>query len=300
MGHRSPPRIPRPWASIRTVATDTPLPSIRRGGSPDLRLIAALLLCLWVAGAAAETLFGYRAAPAATLAGLPQWRDLVERIDLERDTYPRCGGGCDTLRGQLWSTYLAGGREERGEAVGVPLLWRINAFVNTFPRRPRGTPWRTPLAFLDGGGDAFEAAVMKYATLRELGIGEQALQLVLGRDLLTDLPHPLLAVTLACISHQPPTADADPPAVTGRAPSRLLNIAPTMPSSPSSPRAPSQRGLGALATEAGEKCRLDSQRLILDTRSDSVVSDGKLPYYQPELSFNARGRTLYLPPEVTP
>ncbi|GAB6040378.1 SDR family NAD(P)-dependent oxidoreductase [Endothiovibrio diazotrophicus] len=62
---------------------------------------------------------------------------------------------------------------------------------------------------------------------------------------------------LAHASHQLPTADADPPAVTGRAPSGLLNIGAAMPSSPSSPRAPSQRGLGALATEAGEKRGLE-------------------------------------------
>ncbi|GAB6041223.1 non-ribosomal peptide synthetase [Endothiovibrio diazotrophicus] len=93
----------------------------------------------------------------------------------------------------------------------------------------------------------------------------------------TPLPETQLLV-LARISHQPPTADADPPAVTGRAPSGLLNIGSTMPSSPSgplsasmpsrhkadpwpNPRAPSQRGLGALATEVGEKCGLDHARL---------------------------------------
>ncbi|GAB6040083.1 amino acid adenylation domain-containing protein [Endothiovibrio diazotrophicus] len=79
---------------------------------------------------------------------------------------------------------------------------------------------------------------------------------------------------LACISHQPPTADADPPAVTGRAPSRLLNIGAAMPSSPSGPRAPSQRGLGALATEAGEKCRLGVTLLHLD-------DDGRPPQEAP-------------------
>ncbi|GAB6040907.1 TIGR03749 family integrating conjugative element protein [Endothiovibrio diazotrophicus] len=58
---------------------------------------------------------------------------------------------------------------------------------------------------------------------------------------------------LARVSHQLPTAPADPPAMTGRAPSGLLNIASTMPSSPSGPRTPSWRGLGVLATEVGEK-----------------------------------------------
>ncbi|GAB6041887.1 class I SAM-dependent methyltransferase [Endothiovibrio diazotrophicus] len=70
------------------------------------------------------------------------------------------------------------------------------------------------------------------------------------------LPPEIPQVVQARISHQLPTADADPPAVTGRAPSGLLNMGSAMPSSPSSPRAPSQRGLDALATEVGEKCGL--------------------------------------------
>ena len=55
------------------------------------------------------------------------------------------------------------------------------------------------------------------------------------------------------VSCQESTTDADLPAVTGRAPSELLNVEETTPSSPSSPRAPSQRDLDALATTPGKK-----------------------------------------------
>ncbi|GAB6041282.1 hypothetical protein JCM17961_19560 [Endothiovibrio diazotrophicus] len=104
---------------------------------------------------------------------------------------------------------------------------------------------------------------------------------------------------LACISHQPPTATADLPAVTRRAPSRLLNIESAMPSSPSSPRAPSQRDLGALATEAGEKCRLTAigpdtaVRVVLPNLPGQVI-ETKVDYIHPTVDPASRTGTVRL------
>ena len=182
-------RLP-PWNSAISKETETAVPSIRRGGSRDLRFVSLFFLLFSTAAAAEEGLFGYRELPAPTLAAFPQWSDLLARIEREREAYPRCDIHCDTLRGRLWRTYL----QRAGEPVERSLLWEINAFVNTFPRRPSDQRWSAPLEFLQRGGDAVENAVMKYVTLRELGVEESRLHLVLGRDVLTDRPHALLAV----------------------------------------------------------------------------------------------------------
>ena len=196
-----------------------------------LRLALALLLFSSVATSADKGLFGYRELSAPTLAAFPQWSDLLARIDHERLAYRNCESDCDALRPRLWRTYLS----HQG-AVTTPLLWEINTFINTFPKRPADERWSTPLEFLRRGGDALEAAVTKYVTLRELGVEESRLSIILGRDVLTDQPHALLAVTL------------------------------------------------------------DGEHHILDSRSDTVLPDHAVAYYQPRFALNAEGRRLYLPP----
>ena len=191
-GYHPTPRRPRPWASKRSKETGITVPSKRRGSIRDLRHLLAIFFLLSSAAIAAdESLFGYRELTAPTLAAFPQWSDLLARIDHERPTYRNCETDCDTLRPRLWRTYLS----HQG-AVTTPLLWEINTFINTFPKRPADERWSTPLEFLYRGGDALETAVMKYVTLRELGVEESRLSVVLGRDVLTDQPHAVLAVTL--------------------------------------------------------------------------------------------------------
>jgi hypothetical protein len=71
---------------------------------------------------------------------------------------------------------------------------------------------------------------------------------------------------LACISHQPFAADADMLTVTVCTPYGRFDVVQTTPASTSPPMClwhiglctPSQRHLDALATKAGEKCRLDT------------------------------------------
>lgn len=187
-------------ATINALPTDTPATSMRRRGIADLRLRLALLLTLlftysFSAHAENEGLFGFRELPAATLAALPRWQALLERIDRERPAYRQCERDCDTLRGRLWRNYLS-----RREPT-LSRLWELNTFINTFPRRATDRRWSTPLEFLRRGGDDVEMAVMKYVTLRELGVAESRLRLVLGRDVLTDRPHAVLAVELAGEHH---------------------------------------------------------------------------------------------------
>ena len=71
-------------------------------------------------------------------------------------------------------------------------------------------------------------------------------------------PRGALAMQLARISHRPSTTHADLLAVSGRTPCSRRDVVSATPSPSSGPCPPSQRHLGALATNGGERCGLVS------------------------------------------
>jgi len=79
-----------------------------------------------------------------------------------------------------------------------------------------------------------------------------------------------LSADLACISHHPTAADADPSTVAGRTPCTRLNVVSATPTSCSGPCTPPQRRLDALASRGDEKRRLEAARLrvhVLDVNA---------------------------------
>jgi len=101
-------------------------------------------------------------------------------------------------------------------------------------------------------------------------------------------------LSLARISHQPSTADADRPAVTVCAPSSRFDVVSTTPASASSPRSQSQRPLDTLVTNVAEKCELGSinhspkNKIKASENSDSnslriaVAMDSAFGFYYPD------------------
>jgi hypothetical protein len=78
---------------------------------------------------------------------------------------------------------------------------------------------------------------------------------------ITPTASPALRSGLACISHTPPAAAADPLAVTGCTPSSRLDVVSALPAPSSGPCIPSPRRLDTLATDEFEKCRLGQAAL---------------------------------------
>jgi len=101
---------------------------------------------------------------------------------------------------------------------------------------------------------------------------------------------------LARISHHPPTADADPLAVTGPTPSSRLDVVSATPSPSSGPWAPSPRRLDALATVCGEECGL--RESVLDLGELRAFLKRRLPDFMiparfvlmSELPLNSSGK----------
>lgn len=83
---------------------------------------------------------------------------------------------------------------------GVSLLRYVNAFWNAWPYREdrdvwgREDYWAIPQEFLRRSGDCEDYAIIKYFTLKELGLSPKTMRIVVVRDTVRNLGHAVLAV----------------------------------------------------------------------------------------------------------
>lgn len=168
-------------------------------------LKALALLGAWLAMApsvsAQPALLGTTEFRAPSLAALPQWQGVLQRIEAERSTYRACAdpeGDCPSRGAAAWQAMIRG-------QVGHPRLDQldtVNRFLNNWRYKEdsdnygRRDYWASPLEFLLRSGDCEDYAIAKYVTLRELGFAAEQLRLVVVQDVVRDLAHAVLAVYL--------------------------------------------------------------------------------------------------------
>jgi len=166
-----------------------------------LALGLALALIPGAALATPATLFGTAEFRAASLAGLPQWRDTLARIEDERTTYAVCrrdADACPSRGVRAWQSMI---ESQRGRAP-MAQLRTVNRFLNGWRYKTdaenhgRRDYWATPLEFLRRSGDCEDYAIIKYVTLRELGFDADRLRVVVVRDTVREIAHAVLAVYL--------------------------------------------------------------------------------------------------------
>lgn len=163
-------------------------------------VVASNLLAAASTAATVEAgLFGTREFRAASLAALPQWRGVLERVEAERGRWRACALDPKACPGRgvvAWRALLEG-------LEGAPLMEQlraINRFANQYAYRAdqqnwgRSDYWSTPLEFLARSGDCEDYAIFKYLSLRELGVPADRLRLVVLKDTIRDLAHAVLAV----------------------------------------------------------------------------------------------------------
>lgn len=145
------------------------------------------------------SLLGSRTGPPLGLDVLPRWRDALARIEAERPLYRACdeqGAACRDPALRRWRDLL---RRLAGQPLSVQLD-EVNRFANAWPYRTdaenfgRSDYWASPLEFLARSGDCEDYAIIKYVSLRELGVADRQLRLVVLRDTLRGDAHAVLAV----------------------------------------------------------------------------------------------------------
>jgi predicted transglutaminase-like cysteine proteinase len=137
----------------------------------------------------------------ASLAALPQWQRVLQKIETERSTYRACAAAeadCPSRGAASWQAMI---RDQRGRPP-LRQLDTVNRFLNGWRYKEDaanyGRPdyWATPLEFFLRSGDCEDYAIAKYVTLRQLGFAAEQLRLVVVHDVVRDLAHAVLAVYL--------------------------------------------------------------------------------------------------------
>ena len=128
------------------------------------------------------------------LSTLPGWLDVLERNAASPIFRPDKQFNRSTSWTQL--RQRAEGKSPR------ELLRLVNSFWNSWPYREdqanwgKQDYWAAPAQFLKKSGDCEDYAIVKYFTLKELGIAPDSMRIVILRDTIRNLAHAVLVVYL--------------------------------------------------------------------------------------------------------
>ncbi|MDR1857640.1 MAG: transglutaminase-like cysteine peptidase [Desulfovibrio sp.] len=126
------------------------------------------------------------------LASLPGWLDVLERNKADPIFQPDRRLGKSVTWGALK-------RRIAGRPV-MELLRQVNSFWNAWPYKEdmanwgEEDRWETPAEFLARSGDCEDYAIVKYFTLKELGVPAEDMRIVVLRDTLRNVAHAVLVV----------------------------------------------------------------------------------------------------------
>jgi predicted transglutaminase-like cysteine proteinase len=167
--------------------------------------LAALLLVASLGPSAAEdirypALFGSREVRSANLGPFQKWTWMLDR---QRDELGVYDGSCTARR--FNRCHLQEWRQLLKEIAGLEPMAQLDA-VNSFMNRAPyvtdpvnyGVPdyWATPLQFMSKDGDCEDYAIAKYFSLRQLGLPDERMRIVVVDDLNLRVPHAILVVYL--------------------------------------------------------------------------------------------------------
>ena len=124
----------------------------------------------------------------------PQWVSVMRRHQGDQATPENCPVNLCKVPEWLQLISSLRGRGSREQLVAV------NEFANRFryvldqDNYGRSDYWAIPREFLTLGGDCEDFAIIKYFSLRQLGVSPDALRIVVVQDTNLRIPHAILAV----------------------------------------------------------------------------------------------------------
>jgi predicted transglutaminase-like cysteine proteinase len=144
-------------------------------------------------------LFGSIEFIGGSLAALPQWTRVLNKIRQESAVYEACyrdANACPSPGVAQWQARIRA-------LEGLPRrrqMAELNRFLNRWTYRLDHENfnvedyWATPLEFLDRSGDCEDYAIIKYVSLKALGFPVEQMRIVVVRDVLRNIAHAVLAV----------------------------------------------------------------------------------------------------------
>lgn len=128
------------------------------------------------------------------LSTLPGWLDLLKRNNMDPIFIP----GKVFKKGVTWDTF----KSKAPVSNKMELLRYVNSFWNTWPYVEDIVNWgvedywEIPAEFLKKSGDCEDYSIIKYFTLKELGIAPETMRIVVVRDTIRNFAHAVLVVYL--------------------------------------------------------------------------------------------------------
>jgi predicted transglutaminase-like cysteine proteinase len=146
--------------------------------------------------------FGLHAVPVTSGGVLTKWSGVVADIKAEGEILTRCREAIQSCpaAARAFLTVIADGRAHQGRArIGV-INRAINMAIQPMSDLAQwGVPdrWSAPLETLTTGrGDCEDYAIAKYVALREAGVAEDDVRLVIVHDLVVGQDHAVVAARL--------------------------------------------------------------------------------------------------------
>lgn len=144
-------------------------------------------------------LFGTIEIPSNNLGALPQWVRVVDNFAEAEKMSKQCDKDiqkCTSQQMTLWRAKI----QELEDVEKTTKIREINKFINKWrhvsdrENYKQNDYWATPMEFITFGGDSEDFAIMKYVSLKELGIETSKMRIVVTNDVLRGVTHTVLSV----------------------------------------------------------------------------------------------------------
>lgn len=139
-------------------------------------------------------LFGTREERKEGFAIFPQWVSVMRRHAEDRPTPENCPANLCKVSDWLQLIASLRGRSARDQLVAVNEFANRFRYVQDQDNYGRSDYWAIPREFLTFGGDCEDFAIIKYFSLRQLGIPAESMRIVVVQDANLRIPHAILAV----------------------------------------------------------------------------------------------------------
>lgn len=164
--------------------------------------ISLLILFTCLLSAKAEDtplLFGYNEFKHDSFKPLPQWQRILIAMDTEKNELKSCDADvrlCSSSKMAAWRSKLAA---QQGRSRDIAIM-NVNQFANAFQpvddkqNWQKQDYWASPVEFIQKSGDSEDFAIFKFSSLREIGIQNEDMRIVIVKDALRNTEHAVVAI----------------------------------------------------------------------------------------------------------
>lgn len=147
----------------------------------------------------ASGVFGYSEIPSHSFQILPQWQRVLGYMRHDGAQLARCGmdaAACDQAAQDAWHRLIG---EAMPLSTGEKVTF-VNRYFNRWPYRLDkdlygvSEYWASPIEFLGHSGDCEDYSIAKFFALRQLGLGNDRLRVIILLDTQRAVGHAVLAL----------------------------------------------------------------------------------------------------------